>query len=116
MAREVIQKVVDDLDGSPDAATIAFGLDGRAYEIDLGPVNEATLRRALDPYLAAARRVRDNTGRAGRPVADTDRNAAIRQWALDSGVQLPQRGRIANAVQDAYTNRDVVALYTATGL
>lgn len=37
MAKEVTQRVIDDLDGTPDAATIEFAVDGRSYTIDLGP-------------------------------------------------------------------------------
>jgi hypothetical protein len=47
---------------------------------------------------------------------DKDRNARIRQWALDQGVELPGRGRIAGAVQRAYDAGDVAALYAAAGL
>jgi hypothetical protein len=55
-------------------------------------------------------------GRPGRLAGQRDRNLAIRQWALDNGIELPSRGRIAQGVQDAFDAGDVPALYSATGL
>jgi hypothetical protein len=118
MAREVFQVISDDLDGSPDATSVEFGLDGVSYSIDLARKNEKALRTTLAPYLEVATKVRP--GRRGTTsrarVPDRDRNAAIRGWALESGVQLPSRGRIAGAVADAYDNGDVDALFAAVGL
>ena len=119
MVREVIEQLVDDLDGSEATQSISFGLDGVRFEIDLNEQHAGELRAALDAYVRAARRVGRPTGR-GRPVGSSadhrDRNAAIRQWALDNGIELPGRGRIAHGVQDAYDAGDVAALYAATGL
>jgi hypothetical protein len=118
MAREYIQKVTDDLDGSDGASTVRFGLDGVEWTIDLNAKNESDMRTKLGPFLEGARRVR--TG--GRAVAssagrtDKERNAAIREWALSEGVELNARGRIANAVQQAFENQDGDALRDAYGL
>jgi hypothetical protein len=118
MAREVLYVISDDLDGSPDATSVEFGLDGVSYSIDLTSKNEKALRTTLAPYLEVATKVRP--GRRGTTThartSNRDRNAAIRGWALDSGVQLPSRGRIAGAVADAYDTSDVDALFTAVGL
>jgi hypothetical protein len=118
MAREVHYVISDDLDGSPDATSVEFGLDGVSYSIDLASRNEKALRTTLAPYLGVATRVRPGrrgtTSRAG--VSNRDRNAAIRAWALESGVELPGRGRIAGAVADAYETGDVDALFVAVGL
>ena len=124
MARQLVQHVTDDLDGSPEAATIQFSLDGRVYEIDLGPRNEAKFRDALAPFishgtqLGTGRKRRgsrqshvDTADRAGRDLA-----RRARQWALEQGVQLPSRGRVAQAVLDAVADENVPALYEAAGL
>ena len=74
MAQEVIYKLTDDLDGSDAEETISFALDGSNYEIDLNIKNAAALRKALDKYVAAARRGttskvdrrRSSGGRSGR--------------------------------------------------
>jgi hypothetical protein len=119
MAREVIERLVDDLDGSAATESVSFALDGGTYRIDLNEQHAADLRSKLDPYVQAARRVRPAGGApaGARSSANRrDRNAAIRQWALDAGIELPGRGRIARAVQDAYDAGDVPALYAATGL
>ena len=34
MARQMVETQVDDLDGSPAAETISFGLEGQIYQID----------------------------------------------------------------------------------
>ena len=48
MARNVSVQLFDDLGGGSAAETVAFGLDGRAYEIDLSAANAAELRSELD--------------------------------------------------------------------
>lgn len=61
MAQRTITTLVDDLDGTDlepgSGQTIRFGLDGRAYEIDLSDDNAQTLHEALGPYVMAARRI-----------------------------------------------------------
>jgi hypothetical protein len=117
MARQVIERLVDDIDGSVATQSVFFGVDGQRYQIDLNDQHVDELRTKLSPFLAVARRVRDEPGRGrGGAVADPNRNAAIRQWALDEGVELPSRGRIAAAVMQAYDESDVAALYAAVGL
>jgi nucleoid-associated protein Lsr2 len=120
MAKQVIERLVDDIDGSEANQSVSFSVDGHTYQIDLNEQHADELRAKLQPFVGVARRVRHQPGPtrgAGRGIVpDKDRNSAIRRWALDEGVELPTRGRIAGAVQAAYDARDVDALYTATGL
>ena len=118
MARETVERLIDDIDGSEAHASIQFGLDGQSWSIDLNVQHEAELRATLGPFLEVARRVRRHpgTGRTLRAAADKGRNPAIRQWALGVGVELPTRGRIAGAVQVAFDAQDVAALYATVGL
>lgn len=51
MAQRVVVTLSDDIDGSEAAETIAFGLDGKSYEIDLNEANAKKLRKALAPYV-----------------------------------------------------------------
>lgn len=112
MARKVVVEWLDDLDGGEAAATVTFGLDGVAYEIDLSEENAAALRAELAPFVTAARRVGRTAARGGgrRPGgsgASVDRatraeNKQVREWALDNGYDLAERGRIPEAVRDAY--------------
>ena len=121
MARETVVKLIDDLDGSVADGTVTFSIDGYVYQIDLNSGNESNLRSAIAPFVDVARRVRGGgsaaTGSA-RPsrAGDRERNTAIRTWALQEGVDLPARGRIANVVQDAFEVKDGDALREALGL
>ena len=47
MAQQTSVSLVDDLDGGKAAETVAFGLDGSSFEIDLSKKNAAALRKAL---------------------------------------------------------------------
>ena len=114
MALQVNVKFVDDLDGSDAAGTVAFALDGRAYEIDLSEDNAARLRNSLASFVAAARKsggaaaagrrapkVTASSGRRPQPL-DREQTAAIRAWARQNGHQVSDRGRISKTVVDAF--------------
>jgi hypothetical protein len=109
MARQVIHSLIDDLDGGPADESIRFGLDGIEFEIDLSKKNASAMRKTLNKYVEAARREpRPGPGRGRRVGAvsrtrvDRDQNAAIRDWAKRSGQPVSDRGRIPQAVVDAY--------------
>ena len=57
MARKVITVLTDDLDGGKADRTVEFSLDGVAYTIDVSDENAGVLRKALDPYISAGRRI-----------------------------------------------------------
>jgi hypothetical protein len=118
MAKKTIERLIDDLDGSEAHVNIVFGIDGQNWSIDLNAKHESEMRGKLGPFLEAARKVRTEPGRGrgATPPLDKDRNPAIRRWALEEGIELPTRGRIATAVQAAYDARDVAALYAAVGI
>jgi hypothetical protein len=94
-----------DLDGSPDAETIAFGLDGVTYEIDLAPANRSRLADTVALYIAAGRKVSASRGsrRPGRPAGGgrVDR-AAVRAWAREAGLAISERGRISAEIMSRY--------------
>src|SRR4051794_25859334 len=64
MAQKVHITLEDDLDGGDATEPVAFGLDGRSYEIDLNDKNAKTLRDSLATYVAAARRSGNRASRA----------------------------------------------------
>lgn len=104
MAQKVITLLEDDLDGGGAEESVTFALDGHSYEIDLNKKNAAALRKALDSYVQAGRRVsggRSRRGAAGRrqPSGDTQ---AIRAWAVENGYEVSERGRISAALREAY--------------
>ena len=49
MARKISVVTTDDLDGSPGAGAVSFGLDGVSYEIDLAPANKTRFADAVAP-------------------------------------------------------------------
>ena len=104
MARTVLVVVTDDLDGSAGAETVAFGLDGVSYEIDLAQPNQARLAGELAPFIEAGRRVRRGGGRrssgpAGGPRVD---RAVVRAWARQAGLEVSERGRISAEIMKQY--------------
>ena len=115
MAQQVNVKFVDDLDGSDAAGTVAFALDGRAYEIDLSEDNAARLRESLASFVAAGRKsggasaaagrrtqkMTASSGRRAQPL-NREQTAAIRAWARQNGHQVSDRGRISKTVLDAF--------------
>lgn len=68
MVKRVVTEYFDDLDGSSIAGRqpITFGLEGRAFEIDLSDANREKLHLILAPYVKAARLVRGAKRRAGK--------------------------------------------------
>lgn len=108
MAQRVVVTLSDDIDGGEAAETIAFGLDGKSYEIDLNPSNAKKLRKALAPYMAAGRK-QANGGRRDRSRAVDYRHtslepapAAVRAWAQSNKLDVPARGRIPKHVYEAF--------------
>jgi len=106
MAQKVNIVLVDDIDGTDATQTIAFGLDGANYEIDLNDKNAAKLRDALAPYVGHGRKVGRGGGakRGGRAAATAAGASAkeVREWARENGFDVPDRGRIPADVREAY--------------
>ena len=65
MAKTVIVKLTDDIDGGDAEETVHFSLDGKSYEIDVNATNAARVRAAFEPYIAKGRA----SGSTARPRA-----------------------------------------------
>jgi hypothetical protein len=65
MAKTVIVRLTDDLDGGDADETVFFALDGRSYEIDVSSANAARLRAAVQPFVDKARVVDKAPSRGG---------------------------------------------------
>ncbi|WP_306324924.1 histone-like nucleoid-structuring protein Lsr2 [Streptomyces venezuelae] len=110
MAQRVVVTLSDDMDGGEAAETVAFGLDGKMYEIDLNAANAKKLRKALAPYLAAGRKLSAKAAAGGRsPAAESYTHtslapdpAAVRAWAQSNKMEVPARGRIPKRVYEAF--------------
>jgi len=57
MGKKEVVTITDDIDDRAGAETVSFAYAGRSYEIDLGKKNQAKLEKALEPFIAAARKV-----------------------------------------------------------
>ncbi|MFF6780853.1 histone-like nucleoid-structuring protein Lsr2 [Streptomyces sp. NPDC012510] len=101
MAQRVVVTLSDDIDGSEAAETIAFGLDGKSYEIDLNEANAKKLRKALAPYVEAGRK-RSRSGKAYQQTQVAPDPAAVRAWAQANKLEVPSRGRIPKKVYEAF--------------
>jgi hypothetical protein len=105
MQRTVVE-LVDDLDGTELAdgtgETITFSIDGVTREIDLSDKNAAKLRKALKPFVDASRRV-GGTKRTRSATGSSNGDAkAIREWAIENGIELSSRGRIPAGIVEQY--------------
>lgn len=128
MAKQLITKVTDDLDGGAADETVHFSLDGIGYEIDLSSKHASELRQFLGKYQDAGTR----TGRvaygqhaqvsryAGAPKAasstglDREQNQKIRAWAAANGWELAERGRIPQHVVDSFESKTPNPQWVAT--
>ena len=108
MAQRVNVVLVDDLDGSDAVETVSFALDGVDYEIDLSEQHAGELRNALSLYIGHGRRTggrrrkSSSGGSAKAPAAGGPSPSEIRAWARENGWDVPERGRVAADVREAY--------------
>jgi hypothetical protein len=108
MAKQVVTKLLDDLDGGAAHETVRFGLDGRMYEIDLSSKNAKKLRSDLAVFVEHGSRVSARSAGAasrvsgGPPAVDRQQSRAIREWALANGYEISLRGRIKQELVDEF--------------
>lgn len=108
MAQKTVTTLTDDLNPELEATeTIAFGLDGTMYEIDLNDEHSSQMREAFTPFVAVARKsggqagARRTSGAASRRVRVTDDGpdpGAVRAWAKEHDIEVSERGRIKGSV------------------
>ncbi len=109
--------LIDDIDGSDADETVFFSLDGSQYAIDLSDMNAAELRRILQEFVSAGRRLDSDKStprshgrgphttageRRTRTPASRDESAAVRVWAREAGLAVSDRGRISSAILQRY--------------
>lgn len=115
MAQKVQVMLVCDLheEEVEGVETVAFSLDGSAYEVDVCEQHAGEMRDAFAPFVGAARRAGRSAGApaqrkgrsSSRPAAsgsDRERVQAIREWARSSGHKVSERGRLSSSVIEAY--------------
>jgi Lsr2 len=108
MAKSTVTHVTDDIDGSTDAQTVIFGLQGVAYSIDLNQKNLDKLAKSLAPFIEHATKQRGANRRSRAAVAAPAKRlrpydiVELRKWATKNKVSVPSRGRIPGAVVEQY--------------
>ena len=112
MAQRIQVNLVDDLNGEEAQETVRFGVDGIDYEIDLTTENAEKLRSALSEYVDKGRKAktgrRAQSSQGGQSSSSApskskrEETQKIRQWAQDNGHNPSSRGRITQAIVDAY--------------
>ena len=111
MAQKVQVLLVCDLhdDDTEGEETLAFSLDGAAYEIDLCADHAAQMRDSLATYVGSARRDRGRLGAArkggvARKVTTGGGRdlGAVREWARGQGIAVSDRGRVSGEVLAKY--------------
>lgn len=107
MATQIIERLIDDLDGGDATETVTFAYDGVTYSIDLSAKNAARLRKALKPFTDKGAKAAP--GRRRPTAADsetTEGRARIRAWArghmFGQFPNLGDRGRIPHEIVAAY--------------
>src|SRR3954447_6622134 len=93
MAKQIVETVTDDLDGSAADHTIRLGWQGEWRELDLNQKNLNALAKVFDRYWDAARPEQTTRGRSMRRASKVNREAErdfdlvqLRQWASRTGV------------------------------
>jgi len=95
----------DDLTGGPADETVAFGVGGRFYELDLSARHAADFRHQLAPFVEHARLVGAHRSRpSARTTASRQRSQEIRAWAEQQGLQISERGRLPGSVLAQYAH------------
>jgi hypothetical protein len=100
MAQRTQVVFTDDIDGSPADTTVRFAMDGAASEIDLNAVHAEEFRKAVQPFIDAARKAGGSgtsrpasTGRASsRPGGPSPSD--VRTWARGQGIEVKDKGRV----------------------
>ena len=103
MATQTTIEYTDDLDGSKGAEPFEFGLDGTEYVIDLKATHAKKLRKAVGPYAAVARQVRQARQAPARRTRATRRHGSeVRVWARSHGYEIGDMGRIPFDIEETF--------------
>lgn len=118
MAQHTVVQLVDDISGNVlgegEGRTVQFALNGDTYEIDLSHTEANKLEKAMTKYVEHGRKVSLRAtnvspirggGRRSQASADKEQIKAIRQWGMENGFNVSERGRIPQSVVEAYHAR-----------
>lgn len=102
---------MDDLDGTildaEAVESITFVVDGRSYQVDLSTQNARAFREVLASYVKVARSTTTPKPSPSRGCTSAQKRsgydlATVRAWAQEQSLDVSLRGRVSNAIFDAY--------------
>ena len=104
MATRIVTELHDDIDGSDATQTVRFALDGVEYEIDLSDRNANRFRNTFAEFVGHARKVSRQGGRkaASSVGAGLAHAGPMREWLMEHGYEVSDRGRIPDWLQQVY--------------
>ncbi len=114
MARATIEQITDDVDGSeldPSEVIVqTFTINGVDYSLDLGAKSAEKFDKDMQKWIDKATKIGGRQRRATPKQApatsevrsDKSQLAAIREWARENGYEVSDRGRIPNAIVEAF--------------
>jgi len=102
MVKHVVETVLDDIDGSKNAETYTFALNGDEWSIDLSDKNAKKLRGALEPFISAGTKVGIHKKARSKSKATRKDLADVRAWGQANGYAVSERGRVPAALLSAY--------------
>jgi hypothetical protein len=113
MAKTVIVKLTDDIDGGDADETLYFSLDGKFYEIDVNSENASRVRAAFEPFIAKGRASGNSAtrGRAPRPTTSSSEKTLFSQLSSDEKSRFRAWANMATArrISDSRVNSWVAA-------
>jgi hypothetical protein len=114
MAKTVVVKLTDDIDGGDADETVYFSLDGKSYEIDVNSENAGRVRAAFEPFIAKGRASGSGSGartRAARPSTGSSEKTLFSQLSSDEKTRFRTWADMATArrISDSRVNSWVAA-------
>ena len=113
MAKTVIVKLTDDIDGGDADETVYFSLDGKSYEIDVNSQNASRVRAAFEPFIAKGRASGSSAARArsARPNGASSEKTLFSQLSSDEKTRFRTWANMATArrISDSRVNSWVAA-------
>ena len=112
MAKTVIVKLTDDIDGGDADETVHFSVDGKFYEIDVNSANATRLRDALKPFITKGRPSSGGSrSRAARAGGSSAEKTLFSQLSDEEKLRFRKWANMATArrISDARVNSWVAA-------
>ena len=111
MAKTVVVKLTDDIDGGDAEETVHFSLDGKSYEIDVNSANAAKVRDAFKPFIDKGRASSGGRVRAARSSSGPSEKTLFSQLSNDEKQRFRKWANMeaARRISDARVNGWIAA-------